>query len=63
MALKDKLAEIDRLTKEVNDLEFYASTLEYSHQQSLKHEILMKADNLKQIAKQFESEINTGNYE
>ncbi|MDD5013587.1 MAG: hypothetical protein PHW73_00610 [Atribacterota bacterium] len=63
MTLKEKLAEIDRLTKEVNDLEFYASTLEYPHQENAKCDLLRKANTLKQIAKQLEYEINKGEYE
>lgn len=63
MKLKEKSAEIDRLTKEANHLEFYATTLNYPHQENAKNDLLRKADNLKQIAKKLETEINTGEYE
>lgn len=39
------------LIQEISNWEYLASTLEYEHQKSLKHALLMKAENLKAILK------------
>jgi hypothetical protein len=38
-----------RLEKDIKDLEYFASTLEYDHQKSLRYELEMKINNLKAI--------------
>lgn len=37
------------MKKDIKDLEYFASTLEYDHQKSLKYELEMKINNLKTI--------------
>ena len=48
--LHDK--EMKRIEKEIENLEYLATTLEYEHQKSLRIELEMKADNLRKILNQ-----------
>jgi len=43
------LMKIRKMKKDIKDLEYFASTLEYDHQKSLKYELEMKINNLKTI--------------